>query len=132
MKDGPSFYVVVLCLHLVVHLLPREDEALLDRRDTLFLFHALLNSLNGIAGVDVNLNLLARKSSDFYHDASQQHWYYTNRASYSVREPAIAGRKPLARGVRKPPYIAASNCLQCRIQLLNRAFLRHFHRAVVP
>jgi len=80
MQDRTSLNFVVGRDFLVVHLLPGEDEALLWRRDSFFLFHALLsvfssfnfhsffnphvhlNPLNFVGGFDVNLNFFSSQS----------------------------------------------------------------------
>ena len=66
-KHGPSFYVIVLSLVLIIHLLSREDQALLDWGYTFFLLHTLLYASNGITWVDVDFYLLARQRSNFDH-----------------------------------------------------------------
>lgn len=49
------------CADLIVcsHLLSTIDQPLLDRWDSLFLFDVLLDLLNGVGGLDVQLDLFA-------------------------------------------------------------------------
>lgn len=46
------------------HLLPTIDQPLLNRRDSLFLLHMLLDLLHGVCGLDVQLDLLACECAD--------------------------------------------------------------------
>lgn len=42
-----------------LHLLSRENESLLLRRDALLLLHTLLDPVHFVRGLDINLNLLS-------------------------------------------------------------------------
>ena len=48
----------------VLQLLPREDEALLVRRDALLVLDLLLHVLDGVAGLHIEGNCLARQGLD--------------------------------------------------------------------
>merc|ERR1719323_2266019 len=58
-KNGASLNLVVSRRLLVVHLLSREDESLLRRRDPFLLLNSLLDPLDLVSGLDVDLDLLA-------------------------------------------------------------------------
>ena len=92
-KHRPALDVVLLGGPVVVHLLPSEDQPesasgegsetdhlstrkrkrsarhapLLDRGDPLLLLHALLDALDGVAGLDIDLDLFARQRFHFDH-----------------------------------------------------------------
>jgi len=62
MQDGSSLNFVICSSFLVVHLLPREDESLLWRRDAFLLFNTFLDPLNLVSRFDIDLYFLASKS----------------------------------------------------------------------
>lgn len=71
MQNRPAFDIVVLSLVLVVHLLARENEALLHRGNAFLFLHSLLDPLNRIARVDVDFDLFSRQRPNLDHYTTQ-------------------------------------------------------------
>eukprot|EP00230_Micromonas_polaris_P003057 CAMPEP_0119209378 /NCGR_PEP_ID=MMETSP1327-20130426/1420_1 /TAXON_ID=38833 /ORGANISM="Micromonas pusilla, Strain RCC2306" /LENGTH=114 /DNA_ID=CAMNT_0007206195 /DNA_START=56 /DNA_END=400 /DNA_ORIENTATION=- len=66
-KHRPAFDVVVLRSPVIAHLLPAENQPLLDRGDPLLLLQAFLDALDAVTRLDVDFNLLARQGLHLDH-----------------------------------------------------------------
>ena len=71
-QHRPALHVVVPRLLLVGHLFPGKDQPLLRGGDPLLLLDALLDARDGVGGLDVDLDLLAREGLDLDHHAAAE------------------------------------------------------------
>ncbi len=75
MERGFGLNIVVFQGLAVLQLLASEDQTLLVRRDALLLVHCALDSLDGVAGVDVERDSLASQGLDEdLHGAFSYQW----------------------------------------------------------